>query len=686
MLDLPTGTVTFLFTDIEGSTRLLDELGDDYAGLLAEHNSVMRSAVAAHDGIVLDTGGDSFFVVFERASDAVSAAVEAQDGLNEVGVRVRMGIHSGEPSVSNDEYVGMDVHRAARVMAAGHGGQVLLTQPTVDMLEGAFELRDLGEHRLKDLTVPLRLYQLGTGQFPPLRAWTGATADRPVPAGRAQARAEGPCAPARAGPGSRRHDHGARRRRQDAPRDPAAQELVESYNDGVTFVDLAPIRDPEVVLPTIADALAIEGDLASQIGTGQHLLVLDNVEQVVDAAPDIAGLLVAGPGVAVLATSREPCGSPASTSFGSARSPKHPPSSCSGSARRLRGTTSRPTIDSSPESANGSTTCRSRSSSRRGADEVLSPDVLLERLDRRLSVLAAANRGVPARQQTLRATIQWSYGLLTTEERRLFDRLAVFRGGWTVDAAEAVCDADLDTLTSLVDKNLVREDGERFRMLGDGSGYARERLELRVNSADLRRRHAEFCPYLGKRQPHLRGPGREWLDRVEAEHDNFGAALDCSPEADVELGFRITESLLSFWHLRAHEAEARRWVERALETSDSLSPTARATGLHVLGALLFWEETSNVLPVRSRRAWGSPVRPATNAGSRRSPHPRQLDLGPGRPKARPEVARGGDQDLLGARGSARRRADAALHRGGVPGHRRSGGGASSVRGEPRRDA
>jgi predicted ATPase/class 3 adenylate cyclase len=591
MADLPTGPVTFLFTDIEGSTRLLAELGDDYAGLLSEHNRLIQSAVATHGGLVVDISGDSFFAVFERAPEAVAAAAAAQEALPEIGVRVRMGVHSGEPIVSDAGYVGMDVHRAARVMAAGHGGQVLLTQPTGDLLEGAFELRDLGEHRLKDLPVPLRLFQLGNGEFPPLRSLDQARLpiDLYPLVGRkrelgdlvrllARDRAR---AVTITGPG------GVGKTRLATA---AAQELVESYTDGVTFVDLAPIRDPEVVLPTIADALSIEGDLGSQIGTGQHLLVLDNVEQVVDAAPDIAGLLVAGPGVAVLATSREPLRIAGEHEFRLRTLPEAP------AVELFRQRAQAARYDFEADYRQLAMICERLDNLPLAIElaaarmKVLSPDVLLERLDRRLSVLAAANRGVPARQQTLRATIQWSYGLLTREERRLFDRLAVFRGGWTVDAAEAVCDADLDTLTSLVDKNLVREDGERFRMLGTVREYARERLDLRGEFADLRRRHAEFYAQLGEAaQPHLRGPGREWLDRVEAEHDNFRSALAWSLEEDLELGFRIAEALLSFWHLRAHEAEARRWVERALEASDSLPSTTRAAGLHALGALLFWE-------------------------------------------------------------------------------------------------
>ena len=591
MPPLPTGLVTFLFTDIEGSTRLLDELGDDYAGLLAEHNRVMRSAVAAHGGLVVDTGGDSFFVVFERASDAVAAAADAQVALARIGVRVRMGIHSGEPIVSDATYVGMDVHRAARVMAAGHGGQVLLTQPTGDLLESAFELRDLGEHRLKDLPEPLRLFQLGAGEFPPLRSLDQARlpidlyplvgrkrelGDLVRLLGRDRARAV-----TITGPG------GVGKTRLATA---AAQELVESYDDGVTFVDLAPIRDPEVVLPTIADALGIEGDLVSQLGARQHLLVVDNVEQVVDAAPDIAGLLVAAPGVAVLATSREPMRIAGEHEF------RIRPLAEAPAVELFRQRAQAARYDFEADYRQLAAICDRLDNLPLAIElaaarmKVLSPDDLLARLDRRLSVLAAANRGVPARQQTLRATIQWSYGLLTREERRLFDRLAVFRGGWTVDAAETVCDADLDTLTSLVDKNLVREDEERFRMLETVREYARERLDLRGDSADLRRRHAEFFAQLGEAaQPHLRGPSRLWLDRVEAEHDNFRSALAWSLEDDLELGFRIAESLLSFWHLRAHEAEARRWVERALEATDSLPPTTRAAGLHVLGALLFWE-------------------------------------------------------------------------------------------------
>ena len=581
MLDLPTGTVTFLFTDIEGSTRLLDE-----------HNRAVRAAVRAHDGVEVETAGDSFFVAFQRAPDAVAAALDAQKAFAETGLRVRMGIHSGAPIVTEAGYVGMDVHRAARVMAAGHGGQVLLTEPTEDLLDGDYELRDLGEHRLKDLPTPLRLFQLGSEEFPPLRSLD-------------QARLPIDLSPLV----GRKRELGDLVRRLGRDRErvvtltgpggvgktrlatAAAQELVESYQDGVTFVDLAPIRDPDVVPRTIADALGGEGDPGAQLGTREHLLVLDNVEQVVDAAPDIGKLLVEAPGLALLATSREPLRIAGEHEF------------------RLRPLAEAPAVELFRQRAEAArydfqadyrllaAICDRLDNLPLAIElaaarmKVLTPEALLARLDRRLSVLTAANRGVPARQQTLRATIQWSYGLLATEERLLFDRLAVFRGGWTVDAAEAVCGADLDTLTSLVDKSLVREEGDRFRMLETVREYARERLELRDDRPELRRRHAEFYAGLAEAaSPHLRGPGREWLDRIEAEYDNIRSALQWSlDDGELEVGLRIAESLLSFWHLRAHEAEARRWIEQACRSLDEDAPaTARAAALHVLGALRFW--------------------------------------------------------------------------------------------------
>ncbi|HET9324219.1 MAG TPA: tetratricopeptide repeat protein [Gaiellaceae bacterium] len=594
MRTLPTGTVTFLFTDIEGSTRLLDRLGDRYAEVLAEHHRLLREAFGSRRGVELDTAGDAFFVVFQEAADAVESASAAQRALADAGVSVRMGIHTGTPLVTPTGYIGMDVHRAARVMAAGHGGQVLITQPTAELLGDAFELRDLGDHRLKDLPEPLRLFQLGDGDFPPLRSLDRARLPIELDPLLGRKRELGDLVrlltreKARVvtllGPG------GVGKTRVATE---AAKELVESFDDGVTFVDLSGVRDPELLLPTIADALGIDGDLIEEVGTRTQLLVLDNLEQIIEGASEVARLLVAGPGLAVLSTSREPLRIAGEREF------------------RLRPLAEAPAVELFRQRAVATrydfeadyrllaAICARLDNLPLAIElaaariKVLSPEELLQRLDRRLPVLTGARRDAPERQQTLRSTIEWSYDLLTPGERRLFASLAVFRGGWTVAAAEAVCGADLDTLTSLVDKNLIREDGARFRMLETIREVARERLEAEPDAPDLRRRHAEYFAALAETAaPHLRGPGREWLDRIEAEHENFSAVLAWSLDAgEFELGLRVADSLRGFWQVRSHHREGARWLEQALRTgSRSVTPTTRAAGLNVLGNLLFFEQ------------------------------------------------------------------------------------------------
>jgi predicted ATPase/class 3 adenylate cyclase len=591
--ELPTGTVTFLFTDIEGSTRLLDELGDGYAQVLADHHGVLREAIAANSGVEVDAQGDAFFVVFARASDAVEAAGQAQRALGAGSVRVRMGIHTGEPSLTPEGYVGMDVHQAARVMAAGHGGQVLLSQATRDLLEDGFELRDLGEHRLKDLAGSRRLFQLGHGEFPPLRTLDQArlpTGLEPI-VGRKRELAEIlrllTVERARAVTLIGAGGIGKTRLATEA-----AQELVESYRDGVTFIELAAIRDPELVLQTIGEALGVDGELLEHVGTREQLLVLDNLEQVIDAAPDITRLLAAGPGLAVLTTSREPLRIAGERTFQLRPLAEAP----AVELFRRRAEAVLPDFDA--DYAVLAEICRRLDSLPLAIElaaarvRVLPIPELLVRLDRRLPVLAGVRRDRPERQQTLRAAIAWSEELLSDEERRLFNHLAIFSGGWTLDAAEAICGADLDTLNSLADKSLLRLYDTRFRMLETIREYARERLEAEADFGDLRRRHADFYARLAETaKPHLRGPGREWLDRVEAEHDNFRAVLAWGLEdGDLDLCVRVAESLLAFWHLRAHEDEARRWLQRALQaTTERDSPATRATGLHVLGSLLFWQ-------------------------------------------------------------------------------------------------
>jgi len=304
--ELPTGTVTLLFTDIEGSTRLLHELGEQYADVLAEHRRTLRDAFGRHGGVEVDTEGDAFFVAFQRASDGLAAATEAQRALRDGPVRVRIGIHTGEPAVTEEGYVGIDVHRAARVMAAAHGGQVLVSEPTGDLVGKHFELRDLGEHRLKDLESPERLYQVGEGEFPPVKSLYRATL--PVPAtpflGRHRELAEVVGLLERGdvrlltltGPG------GTGKTRLAIE---AAAAVAGRYPDGVFWVALAPLRDAAFVVPAVAQAVGAADDLTAYITDRRLLLLLDNAEHVVEAAPEISRLVRSCPGLDVLATSRE---------------------------------------------------------------------------------------------------------------------------------------------------------------------------------------------------------------------------------------------------------------------------------------------------------------------------------------------------------------------------------------------
>jgi hypothetical protein len=303
--ELPTGTVTFLFTDIEGSTRLLRTLGDEYADVLAEHRRALREAWRQHDGIEVDTQGDAFFVAFARASDAVAAAADAQGALSDGPVRVRMGLHTGEPLRADEGYVGFDVHRAARIAAAGHGGQVLLSQATADL--AGFDVRDLGLHRLKDLSAPERLFQLGTETFPPLK--TLHETNLPIPAtpflGREREVDEIAAMLQRpevrlvtlTGPG------GSGKTRLALQ---AAAAAADDYDHGVWWVPLASLADSTLVETAAAQVLGSKDTLVATVGDKRLLLVLDNLEHLLDAAAGIAETIGSCPRLTVLVTSREP--------------------------------------------------------------------------------------------------------------------------------------------------------------------------------------------------------------------------------------------------------------------------------------------------------------------------------------------------------------------------------------------
>jgi predicted ATPase len=566
---LPSGTVTLLFTDIEGSTRLLHELGDAYGDALAAHRQTLRQVLGAHGGVEVDTQGDAFFFAFASAVDAVAAAGAAQAGLTDGPIRVRMGLHTGTPSLTAEGYYGLDVHLGARVAAAGWGGQVLLTRATRDLVDG--DLRDLGEHRVKDFADPVWIYQLGRESFPPLKTLSNTNLPRPassfVGRGREVADVAALLRDARlvtlSGPG------GSGKTRLAIE---AASELVGEVPNGVFWVGLATVRDPGLVESAIAQALGAQAELSLHVGEKEMLLLLDNLEQVIDSAPTLAALVEACPNLTLLVTSREllrvrgeveyevlPLAEPDAVELFCARAQLSPGPAVEELCRRL---------DEMPlalELAAART-------------KALSVEQILERLGDRLD-LFKGGRDVEPRQVTLRATIEWSHDLLASEEQTLFARLAVFDGGCGLDAVEDVCGGDLDTLQSLVEKSLVRRTGDRFWMLETIREYATDRLEHADDHDAIHRRHAEHFLALGESanlSAESEGPERPEI--VRPEMDNFRRAIDRALGEDPELAFRLAIALEQFWVMNDAFEGVRR-LAAVLERGADVSPVLRARAL-----------------------------------------------------------------------------------------------------------
>ena len=568
--DLPNGRVTFLFTDVEGSTKLLHELGPaGYAAELAAHRRVLRAAFTARGGVEVDTQGDAFFVAFPTESGALEAARAIRDALRDGPIHVRMGLHTGTPLLTDEGYVGTDVHRAARIGAAGHGGQVLVSAATVALV-GTDGLIELGEHRLKDFDAPTPIYQLGDERFPPLKTISNTNLPRPASSfvGReaevaavAALLRDGARLVSLTGPG------GSGKTRLGIE---AASLLVPEFKAGVFWVGLAPVRDAALVSETIGQVLGARDSLAEHIGEREMLLLIDNLEQVIDAAPELADLVEHCPNLRLLLTSRErlrvrgeveypvlPLADPDAVELFCARARTEPDATI----RRLC-----QALDNLPLAIE---LAAARAS-------VLSPAQILARLSGRLDLLKGGRDADP-RQQTLRATIEWSHELLTTDEQRLFARLAVFPGGATLAAAEDVAGADLDTLQSLVDKSLVRRTGDRFWMLETIREFAVERLVASGEGDDLRGRHADhFLALAEEAFPHLEREvlmgEHAWVDRLEGEVDNLRAVLDhFASVGPAQSWLRLAGALPDFWMARGHALEGLDHIARALDANPSPS-------------------------------------------------------------------------------------------------------------------
>jgi predicted ATPase/class 3 adenylate cyclase len=565
---LPTGTVTFLFTDVEGSTRLMDELGADrYAAALGEHRRSLREIFERHGGTEVDTQGDAFFVAFNRATDAVAASDEVRRELPSNPLRVRVGLHTGEPRLTADGYVGLDVARAARIAAAAHGGQVVLSETTRELLEEDVVLRDLGRHRLKDLAEPMRLYQLGVGYFPPLHSLN--FANLPVQGTPLVGRERELLEVAELLQAHRLLTlTGAGGSGKTRLALQVAAEAVDEFSEGIFWVPLQALREPEFVLPTIAQAVGARNGLADHLGERRVLIVLDNLEQLIPAAVQLSDLLAQAPNAKIVGTSREPLRIRAEREY--AVAPLTERDAITLFVERAQAV--RP--DFAGSDAVGEI-CRRLDCLPLAVElaaarvTVLSPEAILGRLGRRLPLLTHGPRDAPAKQRALRATIDWSYELLSEEEQRVFGRLAVFAGGWALDAAEIVCEADIDTLQALTEKNLIRAEGDRFSMLETIHEYARERLDESEDVQDVHERHARVFTELAERaRGELGGAQRaESIGRLTAESANIRAAAAWASERRPDLLRRIAVSLRVFWNMHGYLREGRTWLERSLEVA-----------------------------------------------------------------------------------------------------------------------
>jgi predicted ATPase/class 3 adenylate cyclase len=644
MRELPTGTVTFLFTDIEGSTRLLEELGEEFRVLQDEHAEILRAAIAYGDGVEVRTEGDSFFAVFRTPGGAVRAAVRAQLALMGHGwpsgreLRVRMGMHMGEGVLGGDDYLGIDVNRAARIAAVGWGGQVVISDAVRSMVEhelpDGVAVRSLGMHRLRDLARPEHLFDLviagAPSEFPPVRSLE-APIDLPVPltsfVGRDEeiVKARTLLAANRlltlTGPG------GTGKTRLAVH---VAADVAPEFPDGVFFVGLSHVADGALVVSTIAASLGLREEgwerpvnevLENHLSQRHLLLVLDNFEQVLDAAEDVARLLAVSRRSKVIVTSRSALHLLGERTLFVAPLPLPDTSSTAllddlsrNEAVTLfahRAAAVAPEFVLTGDNVADVAAICARLDGLPLAIELaasrvalLGPKAMLHRMERRLPLLIRGPQDLPARQRTLRGAIGWSYELLSERERLVFRRLTCLAGGSTLEAATAVCDPDgdvgldmLESIATLVDVSLVRavtgEADARFDMLQTVREFGAERLEAEDDRMATQRRHAcWFLELAEEAERYFRGPEIvQWLQTLETEHDNLRAALGwalASDEGDIAL--RVAGAMWRLWHLGGYLSEGRHWVSAALALPSASDRTLyRARGLTALGGLAYWQ-------------------------------------------------------------------------------------------------
>jgi predicted ATPase/class 3 adenylate cyclase len=647
MPDLPTGTVTFLFTDLEGSTRLWEQHPEAMRAAVSRHDELLREAFEAHHGHVFKTVGDAFCVAFGAAPDALAAALAAQLGLageawGEAGpLRARIALHTGTADERGGDYYGPATNRVARLLAVSHGGQTLLSQAAAglvrDALPPAATLRDLGAHRLKDLQQPEAVLQLVhpglADDFPPLRSLDALPQNLPLQLTSFVGR-EGQLTALAGLLGTTRllTLTGAAGSGKTRLALQLAAERVEDYPEGIWFIDLAALTDAALVPQTVAAALSVRevpgrallDVLTEALRPRTLLLVLDNCEHLIEACAGLAErLLRACPGVRVLATSREALNVAGEMAWPvpalSIPDPRDLPhhelalTLNQYEAVRLfvdRACMAKPDFSVTNQNAPAvAQICHQLDGVPLAIElaaarvKVMAVEQIAARLNDRFRLLTGGSRTALPRHQTLRAAIDWSYGLLSEPERQVLRRLSVFAGGWSLEGAEAVCASEglegweaLDMQAHLIDKSLVLLEhaggGEaRYRLLGTIRQYAADRLVEAGEAAATRDRHFDwYLALVQSASPELRGPRQaDWLERLEQEHDNFRAALEWSVarEDDGEGALRLAGELGRFWYMRSYFGEGSHWLEVTRAKAGGAAPTLRARALRRLASLMF---------------------------------------------------------------------------------------------------
>ena len=607
MNTFPSGTVTFLFTDIEGSTPLWEKHPEAMRAALAKHDSILKKSVESNNGQIIKTTGDGIHAVFSTVIDSVNAALDTQRGLqtsgflknSEVSIRVRMGMHTGEAELRDGDYFGGTLNRAARIMSIGHGGQILLSETTLQIaqehLSSEISVRDLGQYQLKGLKQAEKIYQISTPdlqqEFPALKSLTQATNNLPaqltsfIGRERELIEAQRKLGSAKLltliGPG------GTGKTRLSLQ---IAVEQLINFNDGVWLVELAPISDPAFITAEVASVFDVREAqnipliqlLLDYLRAKDILLVIDNCEHIVEASAEIVDqILHTCPNLKIIASSREALGIDGETVY------RVPPLKEDEATRLFieRAMKADSRFHLTEHNASAVAQICSRLDGIPLAIELaaarvklFTPEQIAERLDDRFKLLTGGSRTALPRQQTLHALIDWSYQSLNEIEQRALCRLAVFSGGWTIEAAESVIDESeaMDGLMGLVNKSLVNVEEQvhesRFHFLETIRQYAMEKLLESGEAVQARDGHLDYMLGIAEKTDHrmFGTEPQEWFDQMEVEHDNLRAAFEWGTSNHPDKALKLAYAIAGFWTVRDHLNEARTWCQALLEKTKSL--------------------------------------------------------------------------------------------------------------------